>query len=62
MLVPANRIGYGCFNAAQLKTSQEAITLSVFAVFSLVFLKQPLPRNHILCIGLGAFFIFHKWA
>ena len=32
--VPANRIGYEVYNAAQLKTIQEVITLVVFAVFS----------------------------
>ena len=28
--VPSNRIGHGTFNAGQLKTIQEVITLSVF--------------------------------
>lgn len=63
--VPANRIGYGHFSAAQLKTIQEVITLSVFAVFSTTYLKEPLGWNHLvgfLLIGSGAFFIFHKWS
>lgn len=63
--VPANRIGHGYFSAAELKTIQEVVTLSVFAVFSGVYLKEPLGWNHLLgfaFIGLGAFFIFHKWA
>ncbi|MFN3993557.1 MAG: DMT family protein [Tabrizicola flagellatus] len=63
--VPANRIGYGYFNAAQLKTIQEVITLTVFAAFSVLYLKEPLMWNHVLgfaFIALGAFFIFHKWA
>lgn len=63
--VPANRIGHGHFSAAELKTIQEVITLSVFAVFSVTYLKEPLSWNHVLgfgFIGLGAFFIFHKWA
>ena len=62
--VPANRIGHGVFNAAQLKTIQEVITLIVFAVFSTLYLKEPLGWNHALgfaFIALGAFFIFHKW-
>lgn len=62
--VPANRIGYGTFNAAQLKTIQEVITLSVFAVFSVTYLKEPLIWNHLVGFALiagGAFFIFHKW-
>lgn len=63
--VPANRIGHGHFSAAELKTIQEVITLSVFAVFSVLYLKEPLGWNHLLgfaFIGIGAFFIFHKWA
>lgn len=38
--VPANRIGHGLFTAPQLKTIQEAITFSVFAVFSVLYLKE----------------------
>ena len=63
--VPANRIGHGYFSAAELKTIQEVITLSVFVVFSVLYLKEPLMWNHLLgfgCIAVGAFFIFHKWA
>ncbi|MFD1911736.1 DMT family protein [Halodurantibacterium flavum] len=63
--VPANRIGHGHFSAAQLKTIQEVLTLSVFAVFSVLYLKEPLGWNHALGFGfiaLGAFFIFHKWS
>ena len=45
--VPANRIGHfsqgGPFTAAQLKIIQEAITLCVFIVFSVVVLKEK-PR------------------
>ena len=62
--VPANRIGHGHFSAAELKTIQEVITLTVFAVFSVLYLKEPLGWNHALgfaFIALGAFFIFHKW-
>ncbi|MFN4130011.1 MAG: DMT family protein [Paracoccaceae bacterium] len=65
LMVPANRIGHGYFNAAQLKTIQEVITLSVFAVFSVFYLKEPLSWNHVVgfaFIAAGAFFIFHKWA
>jgi uncharacterized protein (DUF486 family) len=65
LMVPANRIGHGYFSAAELKTIQEVITLSVFSVFSVYYLREPLHWNHLLgfaCIGLGAFFIFHKWS
>lgn len=63
--VPANRIGHSHFSAAELKTLQEVITLTVFAVFSAFYLKEPLTWNHAIgfaFIALGAFFIFHKWA
>ncbi len=62
--VPANRIGHSHFSAAELKTIQEVITLSVFAVFSVLYLKEPLSWNHLIGFGfiaVGAFFIFHKW-
>jgi uncharacterized protein len=65
LMVPANRIGHGTFSAAELKTIQEVITLLTFAVFSTLYLKEPLGWNHALgfgFIGLGAWFIFHKWA
>jgi uncharacterized protein len=38
--VPANRLGHAAFTAPQLKTLQEAITLSVFALFSWLYLKE----------------------
>lgn len=40
LAVPANRIGYTVYNAAQLKTIQEVITLTVFAVFSTTYLGE----------------------
>lgn len=64
LMVPANRIGHTQFSAAELKTIQEVITLSVFAVFSVTYLKEPLTWNHFVgfaFIACGAFFIFHKW-
>ena len=65
LMVPANRIGHGHFSAAELKTIQEVITLTVFAIFSVTYLKEPLSWNHLVGFGFiaaGAFFIFHKWA
>ncbi|MEY3004378.1 MAG: hypothetical protein RLZZ491_1554 [Pseudomonadota bacterium] len=62
--VPANRIGHGYFSAAELKTIQEVITLVVFGVFSVVYLREPLAWNHLVGFGLiaaGAFFVFHRW-
>src|SRR5690606_19747988 len=44
--VPANRIGYGQYNSAQLKTIQEIITLIVFSVFSVLYLKEEFKWNY----------------
>jgi len=62
--VPANRIGYGEFNGAQLKTIQEVITLAVFSVFSILYLKEPFRWNYAVgfaMIAVAVFVIFHKW-
>ncbi|HKS64454.1 MAG TPA: DMT family protein [Xanthobacteraceae bacterium] len=62
--VPANRYGNAVYSAAELKTMQEVITLLVFAVFSLLYLKEPIGWNHLVgfaLISAGAFFIFQKW-
>ncbi len=59
--IPANRIGHTYFSAAELKTIQEVITLTVFAIFSIFYLGEPLGWNHMLgftLIASGAFFIF----
>ena len=61
LAVPANRIGSEVYSAAELKTMQEVITLAVFAVFSVFYLKEPLGWNHLVGFGLiaaGAAFIF----
>lgn len=62
--VPANRIGFGYFSAAELKTIQEIISLSIFMIFSVTYLGEPLKWNYILGFGLimlAAFVIFHEW-
>jgi uncharacterized protein (DUF486 family) len=62
--VPANRIGSYEFNGAQLKTIQEVITLSVFSVFSVLYLGEKSKWNcaaGFAFIALGSFFVFHKW-
>jgi uncharacterized protein (DUF486 family) len=62
--VPANRIGSYEFSTAQLKTIQEVITLSVFSVFSVLYLGEKLKWNYaagFACMVLGVFFVFHKW-
>ena len=62
--VPANRIGHEFFSAAQLKTIQEVITLVVFSVFSVLYLKEEFRWNYLVgffFIILAVFFIFKKW-
>ncbi len=62
--VPANRIGSYEFTSAQLKTIQEVITLSVFSVFSITYLGEPMKWNYLAgfgCISAGAFLVFHKF-
>ncbi len=63
LAVPANRIGRAVYSTAELKTMQEVITLIVFAVFSVVVLKEPLTLKHGLgfaLIALGAGVVFYK--
>lgn len=62
--VPANRIGHDVYNAAQLKTIQEVITLIVFSFFSVLYLKEQFKWNYLVgfaFIILAVFFIFKKW-
>ena len=62
--VPANRIGHYTFTAAQLKTIQEVITLVVFCIFSLVYLKEPVKWNYVVGFAMMAgavFVIFKEW-
>src|SRR5580704_6831860 len=59
--VPANRIGSYEFNVVQLKTIQEVITLTVFVVFSVLYLNQEIRWNYLVGFGmmvLAVFFIF----
>lgn len=60
--VPANRIGYaGGWSAGQLKVAQEAIALTVFGVFMVTWLGEPLHWRHIaafVCIMAGVGFLF----
>ena len=61
LAVPANRWGSAVYSAAQLKTMQEVITLSVFAVFSVTYLGERLTLNHgigFALIAAGAWFVF----
>src|ERR671927_385219 len=61
--VPANRIGYTALSLAQLKILQEAITLSVFVPFAILYMKQPLKLDYLwaaLCILGAVYFIFRS--
>ena len=66
--VPATRIGFeqngGPFNLWQLKVIQEAITLVVFTLFTvLLFKTQRFTYNHLIGFGfliLAVYFIFRK--
>lgn len=66
--VPANRMGYigngGTFSLMQLKVIQEAITLVVFTLFTVVFFNgESLHWNHFaafICLILAVYFVFMK--
>ncbi len=62
--VPANRIGHGVFTAAQLKVMQEVITLVVFGLFSVLYLREELKWNYLVAFALilaAVFFAFKEW-
>ncbi|HUT28772.1 MAG TPA: DMT family protein [Sedimentisphaerales bacterium] len=59
--VPANRIGFHHFSLSQLKVLQEIITISVFALFATVYMKQPPKADFLwasLCLAGAAYFMF----
>jgi len=59
--VPANRIGFGTLNLAQLKILQEVITLAVFVPFAVWYMHQPLKMDYLyaaLCLMGAVYFIF----
>ena len=62
--VPANRIGHGAgFSLAQLKITQEVITLAVFVPFSLYYMGEPLKLDFLwagLCLMGAVYFIFRS--
>jgi len=61
--VPANRIGSYQFSPAQLKTIQEVITLIVFSIFSVTYLRQQFRWNYVVAFAfmVGAvFFMFYE--
>jgi uncharacterized protein len=61
--VPANRIGYTAMTLPQLKILQEVITLSVFAPFVLLYMRQPLKLDYLwasLCMLGAVYFVFRR--
>jgi len=64
LMIPANRLGYlNGFSGLQLKMTQEVITLVVFAVFAVFYLKEPFHWKYLVSFLflLGAvYFMFKK--
>lgn len=63
-MVPANRIGYqNGASAFQLKMIQEVITLVIFSLFAVLYLKEPFHWKYLVSfvLLLGAvYFMFKK--
>ena len=63
-MVPANRLGYlSGMSGFQLKITQEVITLVVFSVFAVLYLKEPLQWKYLVSFVflIGAvYFMFKK--
>lgn len=63
LMVPANRMGFGRYSLPQLKVIQEVVTLCVFALFAMVYMRERLHINHLwaACCLVGAvFFVFRR--
>ncbi len=63
--VPANRVGIQYMTLGQLKVMQEVITMTIFAAFSILYMKVPITKNFLyagICLIMAAFFIFKDQA
>jgi uncharacterized protein len=64
LMVPANRLGYmSGMSGFQLKITQEVITLSVFAIFAVLYLKEPFHWRYLVSFALllgAVYFMFKK--
>ncbi|GAO43918.1 DMT family protein [Flavihumibacter petaseus] len=64
LMVPANRIGYASgFSGFQLKMIQEVVTLVVFSLFAVLYLKEPFRWNYLISFSLllgAVYFMFRK--
>ena len=61
--VPANRIGHSQLSLAQLKVIQEVVTLSVFAPFAVLYMREPLKLDYLwsgLCLLGAVYFMFRS--
>ena len=61
LMVPANRVGFTALSLPQLKILQEAITLSVFVPFAILYMNQPVKLDYLwasLCIVGAVYFVF----
>lgn len=62
-MVPANRLGSGMYTLPQLKILQEVITMVVFSLFTVFYMKEDLKWDYLWagCCLLGAvYFIFRS--
>jgi uncharacterized protein (DUF486 family) len=60
--VPANRIGNAVYSPAELKTIQEVITLTLFALFTWIYFDEPLSLTQgagFALIAVGAMLVLH---
>ncbi len=62
LAVPANRIGFAHLSGFQLKIIQEAVTLTVFIVFAVTFLKERLAWNYLVSFALLLFAVYFAFA
>jgi uncharacterized protein (DUF486 family) len=64
LMVPANRLGYASgLSGFQLKITQEVITLVVFTVFAIFYLKEPFHWKYMVSFTLllgAVYFMFKK--
>jgi uncharacterized protein (DUF486 family) len=62
--VPGNRIGFeGGLTLAQLKITQEVITLCIFVPFAMLYMDQPFKLDFLwagLCMVGAVYFIFRS--
>lgn len=63
LMVPANRIGYTQLTLPQLKIIQEAVTLTVFIPFAVLYMQQPVKLDYLwacLCLLGAVYFVFRS--